>query len=212
MIKQVPKVLLAGDSISFGYGSLVQAILRNKFEVSNLPENGGTSANLLAHIDDWMVKPGYDIIHVNCGLHDIAIECETRRHRAPLEQYRMNVEEIIRRLKDETSAIIVWATTTPVIDERHTARKGFDRHEQDVSVYNEAARRIMLKLNVPINDLHRVIEDAKKEICIGPDGVHMTETGYALLAKAVTEFFSTLTASIKNRRGRGNPFEVRSIR
>jgi len=202
MINQIQKVLIAGDSISYGYGPLVQDILHSKFEVSNLPaisNVGRSSVDLLTHIDEWMIKPKYDVIQVNCGLHDIRFYPEPKKHKVPLEQYAANVEEIIRRLRNETSVIVVWATITPVIDERWKNSAGgavYERHESDVRNYNDAAECIMSKLNIPINDLHRVIEEAGKEECLGADGVHMTPKGYALLAKAVAVFVSTLKTSV----------------
>jgi len=190
----MPKVLLAGDSISFGYGPKVAEILRGTFEVQNLPANGGTSANLLAHLEDWMAKPCFDIIHLNCGLHDIATERTTGCHRVPASLYQENVERIVLRLKEETHAVLAWATTTPVIYRRHRSHKGFDRREGDVLRYNKIASRIMARHNVVIDDLHRVVEQSGRDACIREDGVHMTELGNDLLARSVADFLSHLSA------------------
>ncbi|MCW4021063.1 MAG: SGNH/GDSL hydrolase family protein [Candidatus Bathyarchaeota archaeon] len=189
--------MLAGDSISFGYGPRVKTLLEGVFEVANLPENGKTSENLRVHINEWMIKPRFQVIHLNCGLHDLAIERNNNSHRVSLERYRENVEEIIRRLKNETSAILIWATTTPVIDEWHRIRKGFDRFESDVRLYNEATLKVMAGLNVPVNDLHAAIMEAGREKCIRLDGVHMNTIGYDLLAKAVADILLNLKNTVE---------------
>jgi len=190
--RAMPKVLLAGDSISFGYGPKVAEILRGTFEVQNLPANGGTSANLLAHLEDWMVKPCFDIVHLNCGLHDIAIEREAKRHRVPPTLYRENVERIVLRLRKQTPAVLAWATTTPVIYRRHRSHKDFDRREGDVVRYNRIASRIMARHQVLVDDLHRVVEQFGRGACIREDGVHMTDLGNDLLARSVADFLSHL--------------------
>ncbi len=190
----MPKVLLAGDSISFGYGPKVAEILQGRFEVHNLPANGGTSANLLAHLEDWVVKPCFDIIHLNCGLHDLAIEREAGRHRVPLDLYRQNVETIVRRVGKETRSLLAWATTTPVIYRRHRSHKSFDRREGDVVLYNRVACRIMARHGILVDDLHRVVERAGRDACVGEDGVHMTDLGNDLLSKTVAGFLLRLNA------------------
>jgi lysophospholipase L1-like esterase len=187
-----PKVLLAGDSISFGYGPHVQARLNGVFEVTNLPANSGTSANLLAHADEWLIRPGFDLIHLNCGLHDLARDRDAAGPRVGPEQYEANLREIFRRLRGESRSLLAWATITPIIDERHAARKGFDRYEKDVLAYNAAGLRVAKAAGLPVNDLHGVVTAGGAAQCVGPDGVHMTDDGNAILADAVMGFVTDL--------------------
>ena len=49
----------------------VAARLKGKAVVVSPPENGGDSANVLAHLDEWVLKQKPDIVHLNCGLHDL---------------------------------------------------------------------------------------------------------------------------------------------
>lgn len=191
-MKTYPQVLLAGDSISFGYGPKVAELLVDELSVGNLPRNGGTSENLLDHIGEWMVEPGYDIIHFNCGLHDLALVRETGLHRVPPDSYRRNLGEIVEILAGETEATLVWASTTPVVYNRHRAHKDFDRREKDVLRYNKIARSVMADQGVVLDDLHRVVEEAGRERCVGEDGVHMTENGYDLLSRAVARLLRDL--------------------
>lgn len=187
MSDKVPNVLLAGDSISFGYGPRVGRMLNSTFNIENLPENGGTSANLLAHLEEWMIRTNFDLIHLNCGLHDLAIYKGAETNTIQLEQYKKNVETIIRRIRSETSTLLIWATTTPVIYERHHMNTGFDRMEDDVRLYNKVADRIMSKYRVPVNDLYKTVEEAGREKYLAVDGVHFSDSGYDILAKAVVE-------------------------
>ena len=68
------KVILIGDSIRMGYQPTVQQALLNQAHVWVPQENGGTSTNVLAHLDEWILSHRPDIVHLNCGLHDLKTE------------------------------------------------------------------------------------------------------------------------------------------
>lgn len=128
-------------------------------------------------------------MHVNCGLHDMAREAGNppgELNRVPIADYRHNVRAILQRIAKETSAKIVWALTTPVLEDRQHARnpKTF-RSIADVSHYNDAALTVARELGIVIHDLHRVVADAGTERLLSDDGVHFTAEGYEVLGKAV---------------------------
>jgi hypothetical protein len=60
-----PNVVLIGDSIRLGYGPQVNNRLAGKAVVVSPPENGGDSANVLAHLDEWVVRQKPDVVHLN---------------------------------------------------------------------------------------------------------------------------------------------------
>src|SRR5688572_10750333 len=70
---RLPKVLLIGDSIRMGYAPIVARKLAGKAIVVTLPANGGDSANVLRNLDEWVVGEKADIVHLNCGLHDLKL-------------------------------------------------------------------------------------------------------------------------------------------
>ena len=184
---EAPLALIAGDSISIGYTPHVRKLLEGRFKVEHHPDNGGTSANMLHHMAEWILLRDPDVIHINAGLHDLAVDPGKEGPRITTDQYEKNLREIVRRLKSETSARIIWATTTPVVDEWHARVKGFIRRDTHVRVYNRIARKVMEKAGVEINDLYQVIMDADPKKCIKPDGVHMNDHGNHLLAGAVAK-------------------------
>ncbi len=180
-------VILIGDSIRMGYEPLVREALAGGTQVRGPSENGGTSTNVLAHLDEWAVSRGADVVHVNCGLHDIKRERGAAGLATPLEEYRANVETILGRLLDASGARVVWATTTPVIEERHNAVKDFDRLSADVAAYNRAGLDVARALGVEVNDLFDVVTRGGPAGLLTDDGVHFTRAGYRLLGKAVAE-------------------------
>ena len=184
----LPKVVLVGDSIRLGYAPRVKARLEGKPVVVSPPENGGDSANVLAHLDEWILREQPDVVHLNCGLHDLKRAKAAGRHQVEPDRYAENLRRIVARIREGCDAALVFADTTPILDERH-ARRGadFDRTEADVRRYNDAAVAVMTGLGVPVHDLHRVVEQGGPEAMLGPDGTHYTDAGSDRLAEAVAD-------------------------
>ncbi len=183
------RVLLIGDSIRIGYAPLVTAALADVADVLQVKGNGQDSNHVRKHLKKWLKDASgetLDVIHFNCGLHDIKRKFGSTKHQQPIEKYKENLHRIINALKACTKAKLIWATTTPVIYSRHHATKGFDRFEEDVDAYNEAALAIMTEQGIVIDDLHRIIASNDPPSCIREDGVHMTDRGYEILASAVS--------------------------
>jgi lysophospholipase L1-like esterase len=178
--------LLIGDSICMGYRPFVKQKLMDKAKVIGIDDNGGDSGNILQHFDEWILNKDFDLIHFNCGLHDLKVNRTTGEYQQPIEVYEQNLKQIIKRLKEETNAKLVWATITPVIDERHNAVKDFNRHQKDVIEYNKVATDIMTEANIAIDDLFSVIMNDILEDCLLNDGVHMSEHGNELLTEVVS--------------------------
>jgi len=176
------QVIIIGDSIAMAYGPLVRELLTGRAEVWQPEENAGTSANVLAHLEPWALGREADLIHLNCGLHDLAIDVGDA-HRVEPDRYAENLRMIFSQLRSGTPAKLVWATITPVIDAWHQATKGFRRHEADVQHYNRVALRAVGR--AVVNDLHGHVVRAGLERGICEDGVHMTEYGNRVLAEAV---------------------------
>lgn len=186
---ELPRVLLLGDSIRMGYAPLVAKKLDGVAVVVHPgPEQGGDTANTLKHLDKWVGDTKPAVIHWNNGLHDLKRSKKAKTHQVPVEQYGKNLAEIADRLGKVAPGRVVFANTTPILDDRHAARKAdFDRLEADVTAYNAAAAKTLLPLGVPVHDLHRVVEDGGAGKLLGKDGTHYTPDGYERLAEAVAD-------------------------
>jgi len=178
-------VILIGDSIRLGYQPTVQKELAGKTDVWGPEDNGGTSRNVLAHLKEWVIARRPEIVHLNCGLHDLRKEFGSTESEVPLDEYRANLEKIFRQIRDHTSARIIWATTTPVNEGWHHENKPFDRFEADVLAYNRQAQEAAAQFGAEINDLFEVVARAGRDRYLLPDGVHFTAAGYTLLGQTV---------------------------
>jgi lysophospholipase L1-like esterase/dienelactone hydrolase len=185
---ELPKVVLIGDSIRLGYAPLVAKRLAGRAIVVSPATNGGDSANVLKHLDEWVLREKPDVVHLNCGLHDLKQAKGDRRYQVDRAGYEANLKAIVVRIRKETSATLVFANTTPIVDDRHAKRGAdFDRHESDVRRYNETAIAVMRRAGVPVNDLHAIVEQSGVDKILGADGTHYTAAGYVRLADAVAD-------------------------
>ena len=182
----LPLIVLIGDSIRMGYQNHVASQLAGRAEVWAPKPNGGDSRNVLAHLNQWVLARQPDVVHVNCGLHDLK-RAFGAASAVPLDEYERNVRQILQRLQRELNGAVVWATTTPVDENWHHQNKGFDRLEADVEAYNAAARAVAEDLGVPTDDLFAVIQQEGKARLLTQDGVHFTEEGSQLLGRVVAE-------------------------
>lgn len=184
----LPKIALVGDSIAGGYGPLVAERLKGKAVIARPPASGGDSAAVLQALETWLVQEKPDVVHLNCGLHDLKVSKQTRRHQIELAAYEANLRRIVARLQRETKTAFIFANTTPIVDARHAQRGAdFDRFEADVRRYNAAATAVMHEARVPVHDLHGIVVQEGAETLLGRDGTHYGPAGYTRLAEAVAD-------------------------
>jgi lysophospholipase L1-like esterase len=187
------KVILIGDSIRISYQPVVAQELRGVAEVWGPEMNGGNTVNVLTHLHDWGRRRRPDVVHVNTGLHDLRTDHYGGRETVvPIGHYRENVEHILRYLREQTDAVVIWATATPVNDrsahETHAKLDDFDRYNADVCAFNAAAVEVAGRMDVPVNDLYAVIAEGDQAAWQKADGVHFTPEGAAVLGRAVADF------------------------
>lgn len=186
------QVTLIGDSIRGGYQEYVQKELQGQAAVWGPEENGRHSVHILVNLHPWLLKRAADVVHINCGLHDLkTIVFGGRETVVPVEYYRRNLLQILQTVQKHTKAKLIWATTTPINERKahnvHARVADFDRFGADVAVYNKAALEVCEKLGVPVNDLHAVVMNAGRDRLLTEDGVHFTPEGCALLGKTVAD-------------------------
>jgi lysophospholipase L1-like esterase len=179
---RLPRIIVAGDSISLHYGPYLTRYLKGLAECEPLKSaqgpdedgevqwgaNCGDSARVLAFVRDRKQTGGIDAVAmlVNCGLHDIKTDPATGRKQVPLATYRENLRAILQ-WSAEMSVPVIWVSTTPCDEAVHNARiQEFHRFAADCRAYNEAAAAIMAEAGVPAIDLYRFT------LNLGPDVFH----------------------------------------
>jgi len=187
--KELPNVLIIGDSISMGYTPFVKQFLEGKANVSHPDENCGPTERGITNMDKWLDDTKYKVIHFNFGLHDLKhVDAVTKKASTKpsdplmtdLKTYGENLQTIIDKLKT-TGAKLIFATTTPV--PLHSSPL---RDPQLPAEYNAVAEKVMKKNNIVIDDLYSFVLPQADKIR-KPNNVHYTEEGYRLLGKKVAD-------------------------
>jgi lysophospholipase L1-like esterase len=182
------RLYVIGDSISIHYGPYLETYLKGVMDYGRKTEeeevrlevpnrkggNGGNSGHVLSFLEGWARAGGIDadILLLNCGLHDIATDKETRAPQVGLSDYRQNLLAILR-LVAGMRCRPVWVRTTPVDDAMHRKCKpGMNRLDADGIRYNEAADEVMKAAGVPSIDLRTFTLRLGTPDELFEDGVH----------------------------------------
>jgi len=184
---ELPTVLLIGDSIREGYAPLVAKKLEGVAVVRSPKQNCGDTAMTQASIDVWLAESKPLIVHWNNGLHDLKRSKKTSLYQVPIPDYSANLKIVAGAIRKVTPHVL-FATTTPIVDERHTATDAaFNWFDKDVRAYNEKAAGTLLPLGIVIHDLNRIVHDGDPVKLLDKDGAHFTPEGYERLADAVAD-------------------------
>ena len=89
--RDLPVVVLVGDSIRMAYAPAVAERLKGKARVISPEENGGDSTNVLEHLDEWVIARKPAVVHFNAGLHDLKRDSKTGAVQVPLDRYEANL-------------------------------------------------------------------------------------------------------------------------
>ena len=181
------RVTLIGDCIRRDYQPTVRDELADVAEVWGPEETIKTTRDVLAGLDDWVLGPRPDVFHFNCGLHEIRRFRPSDPQTVPLPEFGRNLEEIFRRIRENTETAITWAHTTPIFHERRDKLNTYGRLETDVVEYNAVAAEVAGRYGARVVDLHRLTHENGKERYMARNGLHFTPEGYVMLGKAVAQ-------------------------
>jgi lysophospholipase L1-like esterase len=180
----LPTLHVVGDSISIHYGPHLQTMLTGVVAYSrktapdgSLDEagaaNGGDSSTVLAYLQSLRPERPFDVLLINCGLHDIKRDLVTSQPQISTERYAANLRAILVE-GDRLAKRVLWVRTTPVIDERHNRlNTAFRRFESDVEAYNASADRVMREHAISIIDLFTFTRNLGLDVYV--DHVHFTD-------------------------------------
>ena len=179
-----PRVLLLGDSICGSYQPLVAKLMADRADVVGPDENGRFAAYTHSRLAGWLAELGQpDIVHWNNGLWDCGHWCEREPKQIPLDEYVATLRQILDDLRTLTRSII-WATITPIHEDRIADQYGFNWTNEEIDTYNAAALAVMTAEGVAVNDLHAVVKDNVAEN-LAEDLLHLSERGQQRCAAAV---------------------------
>ena len=172
--------MLVGDSIRLGYGKFVELAFDGVAQVVQPKENCRFSAYHIRYTKPWLDEcspdRAPDLIHFNVGLWDLLHMVDGKVH-TEIPQYAKNLERIVgiyKKLVPESK--LIFALSTPVIDNPNK------RLNSEIDEYNAAAREVMEKHGIEVNDLNALLRDK-------PDSIHSDVTHFKTIegSKLLTE-------------------------
>ena len=205
-------LLLLGDSIRRGYDSFVQEKLAGRMNVFFSEDNGRFAQYTLRTLNNWvdaLSLPEIHIVHWNNGLWDVVHmnanpigfdgeaegetfspenvpndNCFDKDPLTPPEMYRYMLGRVLTRIRQYfPKAEVIFATTTPVIEEQATWAY---RSNAEIDAYNQIAREVLAPRGVRINELG----DFALKNCnhLRRDWVHYNDEGCSVLADEIVHF------------------------
>ncbi len=191
-------IMLLGDSIRMFYQRKVMEKLGTDYNVWGPEENCRfaryTQNSLRYYLQEF---PNPDVIHWNNGLWDVAILYPEDGCFTPLDEYMKALKITLRELK-KTGAEIIFATSTPVADEKRFLDGPVPPRmlNEDIVRYNEAAVRLMNEQGIKVNDLYKVMMDGGSGL-ISDDLIHPSAAGVEVLSDAVCACIKDVCKTIK---------------
>jgi hypothetical protein len=185
-VKDQPRVLLIGDSITRAYYKTVEDKLKDKAVVGRLATSKSVGdPTLLEEVKLVLGQTKYDVVHFNNGMHGWGYS---------EEEYAKALPELVSTIrKGAPAAKLVWASTTPV--RANGKVESFDPKTERVKNRNKAAMELMMKEKIQIDDLYGLVSERPE--WFSNDGVHMNAKGSTAMGEQVASQIMKLMESAK---------------
>ena len=177
-------VTLVGDSIRLYAEPFVRERLPPRFRVRSPSVNCRSSHTVAAMIREWVPAASAEVVHINCGLHDVRHDPGQHRPVSSPDEYVANLRRVFTYLAT-TGASVIWATSTPVNDAVHT-RLALPRwYRADLVEYNRLSVGLARDFGFQVNDLYTRLSGMAADAWFLPDGVHFNHAGNRLIGECV---------------------------
>lgn len=177
------KILLAGSSHTRLFFPYVRQYLKDRASVTALPEDAGRTDEILSSLPAWPLEE-QDIIHIYSGHRDLAPGPDGEPYIRP-EQFRRNLQSIIKQVLNRASAKIVFSNVPPV--SKNFLREDPDRNNR-ILLYNGIIEELTGNARIPVHDFWTFITRYEGGEAKYIDGLHFTREVYRDFAKALAMY------------------------
>ncbi|MBR1677265.1 MAG: SGNH/GDSL hydrolase family protein [Clostridia bacterium] len=170
----LPRVLLIGDSITFGYQEEVRKLLEGVCYVDYFTTSYAIDDKIYTLLLDNFIKDSnYALLHFNHGLHGMHMSVNT---------YRSKIEKFLAKVAKDKKVIL--AETTAV--NKPGNRRRDTVWMKKVIARNEVINMLSEKLGYPVDRLYDVSAELPVSVR-AEDGTHYQKAGNEALAACVAE-------------------------
>ena len=182
-------IVCFGDSITAGYAvrrgfpsflleSLRQRFPDSKIEMINSGISGDTSQDGLSRLDWAVLSYEPDLVTINFGINDCVLGLS-------LEEFEMNLVEMVRRIRAGPDSEILLLSSQPLES---------PPYDQRVLDYYQTVERVAKEMNVGFVDVYgawmkRVRAGMPLDSLILPGLDHPNEAGYRIIAEELISLF-----------------------
>ena len=172
-----PAVLIVGDSISKGYGGVVERSLAENAYMARLSTSRGIcDPCLLDELRSMVRHHKFAVIHFNNGLHGVDYSDA---------EYEAGYRQVLKLLQTEANgAKVILASSTFVLPGYRSWGKDDESNRKLIGSRNAIVKRLAAAAGIPFNDLASVTAD-HPEYYNSSDKIHYNPAGYAKLGAQV---------------------------
>ena len=170
--RDLPRVLLIGDSITCGYQQIVREAIRGKCYVDYIATSYTLNSGFFFKlINNYINNNKYDIIHLNQGLHGFSMSKKT---------YKEKLKRLINQIPSSCKVILAESTVVKKAGNKTIDNKWDKKLDERNTSVNELAK----EMNLSINHLYEVSKNIPNDLRTD-DGIHYLPDGYQILAQEV---------------------------
>ncbi len=199
-VKDGDRVAFLGDSITQGGNSapggylhlVANGLKAAGVNIAIVPAgiSGHKSDQMLARVDNDVLSKKPQWMLLSCGVNDVWHGARG----VPLEAYKTNIAEIVRKAQDAGVKVMILTSTMIREDQQNP-------ENQKLIAYNDYLRELAKEKGCLLADLNRdmqaALEVAKKTgERITSDGVHMAFGGNKMMAKGILRAFGVEEAKL----------------
>lgn len=197
-IKPGQRIVAMGDSITQagGYLRAIDAVFAQQYPDLKIPAainvgiSGQKAEDMVERFAEDVVARKPDIVTISVGINDVWHRMDKPHDPKVLEQYRENLDRMVRMAKDAGARVLILS---PTVIEEDPASEGNRRLKQYIEAGREVARRREAEyVNLHEMFLQVIRKNHERRRSSGPepeslttDGVHMKPTGDTLMAVGV---------------------------
>jgi acyl-CoA thioesterase I len=197
-IKPGQQIVAMGDSITQagGYLRVMDAVFAQQYADLKIPRvisagiSGEKAEDMVKRFERDVIARKPDIVTISVGINDVWHRMDRPHDPQVLEQYRRNVERMVRMAREAGARVIILS---PTVIEEDAESEGNRR----LRLYIEAGQKVALKLDAEYVNLNEMFlkviarrnqdndADGRAAEPLTTDGVHMTPLGDTLMAVGV---------------------------
>ncbi len=178
--RDLPRVLLVGDSIVGGHGTALAHRLRGKCGLDYLASSKIVcDVDYMSDLQYMLGRHSYDIIVLNNGLHEISL---------PDQWFIDALERVMLELRHRVKWLF-WRNITPCFTLPGSPE---NPHIRACEARNALAASLMERLGIPVIDVYSPLRNHPE---LSSDGVHFHAPGYQIIVDIEADCIEQILSS-----------------